>query len=205
MALLVYIVGKKGSGKTKLIEELLEEMRGRGIKVSTIKHAPKGFDFEKDKDTDRHMRAGSLFTALISDEGGFIEWRGRKEPEEIGRLLDESEIILVEGYKSKKGFKIEVTRDGEIVSGDMDAIVTDLEMDIPVPVFKRGDIKGIADFIISRREDVSLYVDGEKIPLNPFVRSFIKGVVRGMVKNLKRVGDMREIKIMIRGGDDSRR
>ena len=98
-----------------------------------------------------------------------------------------------------------MTRDGEIVSGDMDAIVTDLEMDTPVPVFKRRDIKGIADFIISRREDVSLYVDGEKIPLNPFVRSFIKGVVRGMVKNLKRVGDMREIKIMIRGGDDSRR
>lgn len=206
MALVVYIVGKKGSGKTSLIEALVREMRGRGIKVSTIKHAPEGFTKERGKDTTRHLDAGSLFTALLSPEGGFIEWRGEKEPEDMERLLDESDIILVEGFKGKKGFKIEVLRDGELMTDEeeLSAIVTDRDMKTSIPVFRTKDIKGISDFITERmREEVSLYTDGEKIPLNPFVQSFIKGTIKGMISSLKKVGSLKNIKIVIRGNHDS--
>jgi len=38
---IVSVVGKSKSGKTTLIEKLVQELRSRGYRVATIKHIPK--------------------------------------------------------------------------------------------------------------------------------------------------------------------
>ena len=38
---IVSVVGKSKSGKTTLIEKLVQELKPRGYRVATIKHTPK--------------------------------------------------------------------------------------------------------------------------------------------------------------------
>ncbi len=40
------VAGWSGSGKTTLVTRLLPELIGRGLSVSTIKHAHHGFDID---------------------------------------------------------------------------------------------------------------------------------------------------------------
>ncbi len=54
------ISGWSGSGKTTLLTGLLPELIGRGLTVSTIKHAHHGFDVDRPgKDSHRHREAGA--------------------------------------------------------------------------------------------------------------------------------------------------
>ena len=52
------IVGWKNSGKTGLLERLVEDITNRGFSVSTMKHAHHNFDVDqKGKDSFRHRKA----------------------------------------------------------------------------------------------------------------------------------------------------
>jgi len=54
---IVSIVGRAKSGKTTLIEKLIEELKSRGYRVATIKHASQGMTFdEPDKDSWRQSQ-----------------------------------------------------------------------------------------------------------------------------------------------------
>ena len=56
MAKVVNVIGKGSNvGKTILMEGLINELKNRGLTVSTIKHDVHGFDIDKEgKDTYRH-------------------------------------------------------------------------------------------------------------------------------------------------------
>ncbi len=65
----VSIVGKSKSGKTTVIEKLVQELKSRGYRVATIKNIPQGVDFdEPGKDSWRHIQAGSEVTAVSSPD-----------------------------------------------------------------------------------------------------------------------------------------
>jgi hypothetical protein len=49
------------------------------------------------------------------------------------------------------------------------------------------------------KEAVKLTVDGSKVPMNPFVQSFIAKVVYGMVTSLHGVKTCRKIKLELNG------
>jgi molybdopterin-guanine dinucleotide biosynthesis protein MobB len=52
---IVCIVGESKSGKTALIEKLIPELKSRGYRVATAKHAAHGLAFDKPgKDSWRH-------------------------------------------------------------------------------------------------------------------------------------------------------
>jgi len=54
------IIGFERSGKTSLVRRLLHELVGRGLSVSTIKHAHAGFDIDTPgKDSHVHREAGA--------------------------------------------------------------------------------------------------------------------------------------------------
>ena len=54
------ITGWSGSGKTTLMVNLLPELIGRGLKVSTMKHTHHRFDLDrKGKDSYEHRQAGA--------------------------------------------------------------------------------------------------------------------------------------------------
>ena len=47
MPLILSIVGRSQSGKTTFIEKLIPELKKRGYRIGTIKHAHHGFDIDK--------------------------------------------------------------------------------------------------------------------------------------------------------------
>ena len=155
------ISGWSGSGKTTLLTSLLPELIGRGLTVSTIKHAQHGFDVDRPgKDSHRHREAGATEVVIGSARRWALmhEIRGdAPEPSLIELLSHMSpvDLVLAEGYKAEPHDKLEVHRQsvgkpllwGEIPN--VVAIATDgLDQEVTVPVLDLNDIPAIADFII---------------------------------------------------------
>jgi molybdopterin-guanine dinucleotide biosynthesis protein MobB len=163
MTVRVYgVTGWKNSGKTTLVERLVGEITGRGLTVSTIKHAHHGFDADHPgKDSYRHREAGAAQVLVASRHRWALmsELRGAEAPSLAGLLarLDPVDLVLVEGYKRDRHPKIEVFRTGtgqDLLAGadeSIEAVETDAPLDgMPVPVFALDDIRAIADFILGR-------------------------------------------------------
>jgi molybdopterin-guanine dinucleotide biosynthesis protein B len=138
------VTGWKNAGKTGLMERLVTEITGRGLTVSTVKHAHHSFDVDHPgKDSFRHRVAGEL--------------RGADEPA-LGDLLTRLspvDLVLVEGYKRDTHPKVEahraVTGNALIAPGDptIRAVASDVPLDLDRPVFDLNDTVAIADFILA--------------------------------------------------------
>lgn len=158
---IIGIAGWKKSGKTTLVTRLVAELTGRGLKVSTVKHAHHEFQID-DAETDsaRHRRAGAAQVAIISARRWAVvgELRGAPEPslEQVIFRLESCDLVIVEGYKLAPIPKIETRRRAAVRPtplAETDANVIAIAADHPVegsrvPVFPLDDIAGIADFII---------------------------------------------------------
>ena len=155
------IAGLKNAGKTTLAERLIAELTGRGLTVSTVKHAHHNVDIdEPGRDTHRHRAAGAREVAFATPARFAImhELRGAPEPSlaEILARLAPADLIIVEGFKSEPIPKIEVRRN-EASPGPATelpgviAIATNApDPDSHLPAFALDDVTGIAEFIIDR-------------------------------------------------------
>ena len=210
---IISIVGKSDSGKTTFIEKLLPELTRRGYLIATVKHDVHGFEVDREgKDSWRHKQAGA-HTVVISSPNKVALIRDVKKDlslEEIReKLIQEVDLILSEGYKKDVQPKIEIFRKEkyeELLCTEKDnlvAIVSNKKFRVDVPCFFLDDFKGVADFIekkflTSKREGgVSLKIDGEKIPMTPFVQSFVASTVKGMLTSLKGCDNPHQIEIHI--------
>jgi molybdopterin-guanine dinucleotide biosynthesis adapter protein len=155
------IVGYKNTGKTGLMERLVVEVTGRGLTVSTIKHAHHNFDIDHEgKDSYRHRTAGASQVLLSSSNRWALmsELRGADEPslDQLLRKLDPVDLVLIEGYKRNSHSKIETYRaatQGALIAPtdpSILAIAADCDVDASQPKFDLNDTKGIADFILSK-------------------------------------------------------
>ena len=207
----VSVIGRSKSGKTSLIEKLVTELKLRGYRVATIKHAPQGMTFEEsDKDNWRHIKAGSEATAISSPDKILLIKPVAKDAtlDEVAYLFDEDyDIILTEGFKEDSAPKIEVHRKeagpplGNI--SKLMAIVTDETLETKTRQFSPQDIKGLADlieegFIKPQSERTSLYIDNAPIPLGTFPKDFFTNTLLAMVSCLKGVGEVRNLKVSVR-------
>lgn len=109
------VVGWKNSGKTGLVERLVTEVSGRGMTVSTIKHAHHQVDVDQPgTDSHRHRRAGAQQVLLASARRWALmtELRGSPEPslEELLPQLSPVDLVLVEGFKKSTHPKMEAHR-----------------------------------------------------------------------------------------------
>lgn len=209
----VRIVGKKGSGKTDLIEAVTAELVRRGYIVSAIKHSAHKSSFDQQgKDTWRFSRAGARVVGLCSSHE-FVTITKLDHELDVSELelrLDPSiDIILIEGFRKAKGPKIEILSNGDQPSTDPDliAIVSDHKQLSRVPSFRREQIKEICDLIESGflkppKRRVMLVVDGREIKLNEFVSKIIRSTLMGMISSLKGVNSPRKISIHIIESDD---
>src|SRR5579859_6005357 len=153
--------GWSGSGKTTLLVKLIPELVGRGLTVSTLKHAHHEFDVDQPgKDSYEHRAAGAS-EVLVSSSRRFAlmhELRGAPEPalDELIARMTAVDLILVEGFKSHPHDKIEIHRpalgkpllcadDRHVVAVASDAPIANL----PVPRLDLNDIGAIADFIVA--------------------------------------------------------
>jgi molybdopterin-guanine dinucleotide biosynthesis protein B len=155
----ISVVGKSGVGKTVFLEKLIAELKGRGIRVGTVKHDVHGFEIDQPgKDSWRHARAGSDAVVIASSRRVALIKRLDEEmplDEIVGAYLRDVDLVITEGYKSGPKKKIEVSRrerSQELVSppADLMAIVADQAFDLEVAQFGLEDVRGVADLIVER-------------------------------------------------------
>jgi molybdopterin-guanine dinucleotide biosynthesis adapter protein len=208
---IISIVGKSKSGKTTLLEKLIAELKFRGYRVATIKHTHGNITIpESDKDSDRHLKAGSE-AAVVSAPDRLFMVKPLKEEltmEQIAQIIGEGyDIILAEGFKEGDAPKIEVHRRENAPPlkdiSKLFAIATNEPLDTKVRQFSLEDIKGIADlieegFINPQKERLSLLVNDTPIALNAFTRDFVANVLLGMTKSLKGVGKIKTLQIFLK-------
>ncbi|MEE2998390.1 MAG: molybdopterin-guanine dinucleotide biosynthesis protein B [Pseudomonadota bacterium] len=157
------LAGWSGSGKTTLIVNLIPELIGRGLTVSTIKHAHHDFDIDRPgKDSYEHRQAGASEVIISASKRWALmhEVQNEGEPslDELIARMTPVDLLLVEGFKWHAHPKLEIHRpeigkplllndDPEII-----AIASDCKLaNLSVPVFELNDIIGIADFIVNKR------------------------------------------------------
>ncbi|MDG1170224.1 MAG: molybdopterin-guanine dinucleotide biosynthesis protein B [Sulfitobacter sp.] len=154
------VVGWKNAGKTGLMERLVTEITGRGITVSTVKHAHHSFDVDHPgKDSFRHRAAGATEVLLASRNRFALmhELRDAQEPrlDDLLARLSPVDLVLIEGYKRDSHPKVEAHRaeTGNPLIAPEDptirAVASDTAVDLDRPVFDLNDTKAIADFILS--------------------------------------------------------
>jgi molybdopterin-guanine dinucleotide biosynthesis adapter protein len=155
MTPIISIVGKSESGKTTLIEKLIPELKIRGYRIGTIKHAHHGFQIDKEgKDSFRHKAAGADTVIVVSPKSiAMIKNCGEVTIDSLIGYFSDIDLVITEGYKRENRPKIEVFRSERhkepLCMDDVNlvALVTDDEIDISVPKFGLKDIKGLADLI----------------------------------------------------------
>jgi molybdopterin-guanine dinucleotide biosynthesis protein B len=215
---IVALVGKPDSGKTTLLEKLIPELNRRGYRIGTVKHHVHRFEMDREgKDTWRHKQAGAKVVALSSPTGlGVI--REVDHDQAIEELIDryyyDVDLVIAEGYKASALPKIEVFRreahDSPLENRDETwvAMISDAAPDPELPHLDLADVTGIVDFLVENFINkpslpaTTLLADGNPVPLNRFVESFIGKAVGGMTASLKGCRDAREITIIIRPDPD---
>ena len=154
------VVGWKNAGKTGLMERLVTEITGRGISVSTVKHAHHSFDVDHPgKDSHRHRIAGAREVLLASRNRVALMQELRDAPEpplsDLLARLSPVDLVLIEGYKRDTHPKVEahraVTGNPLIAPGDptVRAVASDTPLTLDRPVFDLDDTVAIADFILA--------------------------------------------------------
>ena len=213
MVPIVCVVGKTGAGKTHVIEMLVAELKNRGYRVATIKHSAHGFDLDQPaKDSWRHAQAGSDAVVISSPQKFALIRKVDHDSSlaELSRFIgSDFDIILAEGFKQDKAPKIEVHRkelgrDLLCAQEELLALATDESMDLNIPQYSPDDALGLVDLIEKRylhkeeKEVISLFVNGEPVPLNDFVRRLFSNILFGMVSSLKRIPQAISIDISVR-------
>lgn len=154
------VTGWKNSGKTRMVAALVAEFTGRGLNVSTIKHAHHSFDVDREgTDSWQHRQAGAGEVALVSRNRWVImhELADEDEPPmaEILERMTPCDLIIIEGFKREGHPKIEMIReetrrDAPLWPED-DTIrligSADEQADCPLPIFHPDNVGAIADFI----------------------------------------------------------
>ena len=157
---IIGVVGWKNSGKTTLIEKLINEFNQRSLTVSTIKHSHHNFSIDnRGKDSFRHFNAGTKETILTSEKK-WIKFSRQLGDSKLNlpyliTQITPVDIVIVEGFKDSDHIKVEV------VNGLNDrkplyetdrticGIITNQQkiQNSALPQFERDDVQKICDFI----------------------------------------------------------
>jgi molybdopterin-guanine dinucleotide biosynthesis protein B len=153
------LAGWSGAGKTTIVSRLIPLLAGRGVSVSTIKHAHHAFDLDtpgKDSWEHRHAGARQVLVGSALRWALLTELRGSPEPRlaEMLARLDPVDLILVEGFKREPIPKIEIYRaaNGKPWRFPEDPLVRGIAADIAppstLPHVALDDIEGIAGLVL---------------------------------------------------------
>jgi molybdopterin-guanine dinucleotide biosynthesis protein B len=158
---IIGLAGWSGVGKTTLLTRLIPLLIGRGLTVSTVKHAHHSFDMDKPgKDSHTHRLAGAS-EVLVSSQNRWAllhELRGAEEPplSALLRKLSPVDLVLVEGFKHGAHPKLEIYRaaNGKPLLQPDDAHIVAIASDDPlpqatVPVVALGDLEAIAEALLA--------------------------------------------------------
>ncbi len=158
------LVGYSNSGKTTLMEKLIAGFTAQGLRIGTIKHSHHQPEMDTPgKDSWRHKQAGAATSLLVTPEKMLMvtDMRDSLTPEQLtDRFFDAYDLVLVEGYGSMPGAKIEVVRAAcsQVLRCD-DSELLAVATDIPgfkanVPVLDLNQPEAVMDFILIWMQDM---------------------------------------------------
>ena len=139
--MIIGVYGYQDSGKTTLVEQLIERLKERGLTVSSIKHAPHVEEIDvAGKDSRRHSDAGSDPVVLETESGCVIFKRPRLDLVTVIELLDKAfptDVLIVEGHKDGDFPKIALgdvspTEGTVLVNPDLDETISFIEKELAV-------------------------------------------------------------------------
>lgn len=161
---IVCIVGKKKSGKTTFLERLIPACKALGLRVGTIKHDAHSFEMDREgKDSWRHRQAGADSVLVASPTQVALIRSVPREPE-LAELVREffadRHLVLAEGYFRSDLPKVEVhraeahaeplCRASDAASRHLLALVSDVRLDLGVPLFGLDQAEDVARLIAER-------------------------------------------------------
>ncbi|HHT15989.1 MAG TPA: molybdopterin-guanine dinucleotide biosynthesis protein B [Clostridiales bacterium] len=154
--LIVGITGVKNSGKTTLMEKLIQALSARGLKVASIKHDAHQFVADTPgTDSYRHKAAGA-FASIIFDKDKFLLVKdGSFDIPDMLPFFKGADIVLIEGAKQTPYPKLEALRKGNsetpiTPTNQLIALMTDTEYQVNgVPSLDINDVEGAIKVILS--------------------------------------------------------
>ena len=157
MSALLSVVGKKGSGKSEILEKLIAYLNQRGFRIGVLKHLARD-DFEIDepgKDTYRYRSQGAR-TVVLSGRKRLAVFSNLSEEipmEELLSFFRDFDLVFLEGYFQDEFPKIEVHRKdlGERLLTErvknVLAVVSNQTGEGGPAHFSFDEIEGLANFI----------------------------------------------------------
>lgn len=153
----VIFVAGSNTGKTTIIEKVIEGLKKKGYRVAAVKHTDHVVELDK-KGTDswRFAKAGSDMTVIASPDsiGVFHSaTSGGSLADIMANIVSKVDIVLVEGFKKEAGPKIEIFRSGLSDSlickddPDLVAVAGDVDLKMGVPHLNLDDPDSICQFI----------------------------------------------------------
>lgn len=152
-----------GTGKTTLLQQLIPELKGRGVRLAAVKHTHHDVEFDQPgKDSYQLRHAGARQVLVASAKRSMlIQENPRDEAEpNLAQLLPQLnhnalDLILIEGFKHEPIPRIELYRsalgkpllypdDPQIIAI---AVAADETIDPTIPRLDLNHISGIADHI----------------------------------------------------------
>ncbi|MFV2067656.1 MAG: molybdopterin-guanine dinucleotide biosynthesis protein B [Pirellulales bacterium] len=158
----LHIIGRKNSGKTTLMVDLVRHLTKLGYRVGTVKHTHHDHELDTPgKDSHRHREAGATAIGILSPAMSALFWPTSPDAcntDDYTRFLDHfsgCDLVLVEGHSQTAGPKIEVWRaantDQALAATDSSilAVVTDDPLEVSTPVWKRSDVPELAKRVLA--------------------------------------------------------
>jgi molybdopterin-guanine dinucleotide biosynthesis protein B len=170
---IIGLAGWSGAGKTTLVAKLIPAIIARGLTVSTLKHAHKGFDVDQPgKDSYVHRAAGAA-EVLVASPLRFAlmrELRGAPAPSlaELLTKLSPVDLVLIEGFKRQPHPKLEVHREANgkpLIHPEFPnvvAIASDRRLAAPIPWVHIDDVDGIVDLLLAHAAPIGTMTGGAR-------------------------------------------
>ncbi len=162
----IHIVGRKNSGKTTLVEQLIAQLSAEGFRVGAIKHTHHRHELDTPgKDSHRHGQAGAAVVGILTRDRQAVFWprpaaaEASREPAAgeadsneqsyaaMAPLFADCDLILVEGDSQTAAPKVEVWRaaTGAAPIGQQDETIKAFISDDPPPPLVRAEPISRAD------------------------------------------------------------
>ncbi|MDQ7005183.1 MAG: molybdopterin-guanine dinucleotide biosynthesis protein B [Ghiorsea sp.] len=158
------LVGSSNSGKTTLMEKLVVGLVAQGLRIATIKHSHHQPEMDTPgKDSWRHKQAGASTSLLVGPEKMLMvsDVDEALNPQLLtARLFGDYDLVLVEGYASVPGPKIEVLRAARsntlrCEESELLAVATDIDdLKVNVPILDMNDTQVVIGFVLKWLDDM---------------------------------------------------
>jgi len=163
-----HIVGRKNSGKTTLVCELVQRLSAQGLKVATIKHTHHQHELDTPgKDSHKHRESGAAGVGILSAQMTAAFVPVERDDDETLRyarfnvMFNDCDIILVEGDLHSEARRIEVWRAANspqpyaVEHEGIDLLITDDEPPTQLPsscqVLPRADLAALLNHLMTTR------------------------------------------------------